>query len=279
MLRFLAMSVITFSTDFGAKDFLFSQIRGIISSSDLSIKIVENTHCIEPFNNLEAAYVVKNTYHYFPKNSIHIISVGVQSYERYLLAYIRGHYFITADNGILSLVFDDEENAVYYSIKNEDLGHTVIFPTRDYFIQVAIEIAKGTSIEYLGEKVFDIKKINNLQPTIKGNLMNGIVTYIDSYGNAVTNIKKEFLLEWLAESKYSIFVRNDIFNKIHSSYSGIVTHIEKDSKFHGKGLVLFNSAGYLEIAVYKSNSNTFGSANTLYNLSYGNSIMIEKENG
>ena len=111
------MNVITITSDFGAKDFFFSQIKGMFCSIDNSPSLVEISHEIEPFNLIEAAYVVRNTYHYYPKGTIHIVSVGVQSYERYVVAKINDHYFISADNGVLALIFSDLSNVSFYEIK------------------------------------------------------------------------------------------------------------------------------------------------------------------
>jgi S-adenosylmethionine hydrolase len=43
----------------------------------------------------------------------------------------------------------------------------------------------------------------------------------------------------------------------------------------GSKLALFNSAGYLEIAIYRSNLNTVGGASTLLGLGYRDTITIE----
>ena len=40
-------------------------------------------------------------------------------------------------------------------------------------------------------------------------------------------------------------------------------------------LTLFNSAGFLEIAVYRSNLNTVGGASTLLGLAYRDPIIID----
>ena len=42
----------------------------------------------------------------------------------------------------------------------------------------------------------------------------------------------------------------------------------------GKGLVVFNSSGYLEIAVYKSNCNTVGGASTLMGLKSMDTVTV-----
>ena len=46
-------------------------------------------------------------------------------------------------------------------------------------------------------------------------------------------------------------------------------------QFDGNRLALFNSAGYLEIAIYRSNLKTVGGASTLLGLDYRDTITIE----
>ena len=43
----------------------------------------------------------------------------------------------------------------------------------------------------------------------------------------------------------------------------------------GKKLALFNSAGYIELAIYKSNPSTVGSASTLFGLEHRDTITIK----
>ena len=93
----------------------------------------------------------------------------------------------------------------------------------------------------------------------------GNVIYIDNYGNVVTNIKRSFFETLQKGRQYEVSARNYKFKTIHSKYSDIVDFtLPEDKRFdEGRGLVVFNSSNYLEIAVYKSNSSTVGSATTL----------------
>jgi S-adenosylmethionine hydrolase len=56
---------------------------------------------------LQTAYIIKNAYLNFPKESIHIISVDSFFHKdrKNILVKADGHYFISADNGLLSLFF------------------------------------------------------------------------------------------------------------------------------------------------------------------------------
>lgn len=59
-------------------------------------------------------------------------------------------------------------------------------------------------------------------------------------------------------------------------YSDVVNFDTPEDKRYdeGKGLVVFNSSGYLEIAVYRSNPTTVGSASTLMGLSMRDTVTV-----
>ena len=46
-------------------------------------------------------------------------------------------------------------------------------------------------------------------------------------------------------------------------------------QFDGEKLALFNSAGFLEISIYRSNLDTVGGASTLLGLEYRDQIIID----
>jgi S-adenosylmethionine hydrolase len=104
----------------------------------------------------------------------------------------------------------------------------------------------------------------------------GSVIYIDNYGNVVTNIKRAFFENIQKGRTFEISARNHKFKTIFKRYSDIVNFEIPEDKRHdeGRGLVVFNSGGFLEIAVYKSNSATVGSASTLMGLDLMDAISV-----
>ncbi len=61
-----------------------------------------------------------------------------------------------------------------------------------------------------------------------------------------------------------------------NKYNEILEDGRSNSReYDGSRLALFNSAGYLEIAVYRSNLKTVGGASTLLGLDYRDTISIE----
>jgi S-adenosylmethionine hydrolase len=100
------MALITLTTDFGNKDHFIGSVKGVIYSEIPEAKIVEISNEISPFNIAEGAYIIENAYKNFPKGSIHILGVDSEKTpeKKHLVIILDDHYFICADNGIMSLV-------------------------------------------------------------------------------------------------------------------------------------------------------------------------------
>ncbi len=130
----------------------------------------------------------------------------------------------------------------------------------------------------IGKVINTIKPIKNLIPFVNDdqNQIIGSVIYIDNYGNVVTNIKRKFFETVQKTRAYEVSARNHKFDKIHNKYSDIINFDIEESKrnIEGKGLVVFNSSGYLEIAVYKSNCTTVGGASTLMGLKTMDTVTV-----
>ena len=111
----------------------------------------------------------------------------------------------------------------------------------------------------------------------KNNEIVGNVIYIDNYENVVTNISKTVFKKFGKSRSYIINARNYKFNTIVNSYSqSIKFEIDKNvRKEEGKKIVIFNKAGFLELAIYKSNPSVTGGASSLFGLKYGDIISIK----
>ena len=273
------MSIITLTTDFGNKDYAVGAVKAALISAISPLQIVDISHEISPYNLTECSYILKNAYLVFPKGSIHII--GVESEQnpenRHLAMRYNDHYFIGADNGIMALLLDQHrpEKVVEINIHNNVVTS---FPVLDVFVNVAAHIARQGQLEVIGKPIAAIKEIKELQPVIntEKNQILGAVIYIDNYGNVVTNITQKLFDEVGMSRNFIIFARNEKFRQVYTTYSEAIDFTIPVGKraADGKKLALFNAAGHLEIAVYKSNPNTVGGANTLFGLSYRDPITV-----
>ena len=152
------------------------------------------------------------------------------------------------------------------------------FPVLDVFVKVACHVARGGTLEVVGKIIEQIKPIKNLIPFVNEDQTQiiGSIIYIDNYGNVITNIKRSFFETIQKGRDYVISARNNKFKTIHNKYSDIVDFKTPAEKRHdeGRGLVVYNSANYIEIAVYKSNPETVGSASTLMGLKLMDTITV-----
>ena len=273
------MAIITLTTDFGEKDHFAGAIKGAIYSESENLKIVDISHSVQPFNILEAAYIIQNAYNSFPKGSIHIIGIDseLNKENKHIAVKLDDHYFICANNGIMSMICAEiaAEKIVEINIHDKIITN---FPTLDVFAKVACHIARGGTLEVIGKVIDHIKPIKNMLPFVNDekNQIIGNVIYIDNYGNVVTNIRRKFFESVQKGRDYEISARNYKFKEINKNYSDIVNFdipVENRND-EGKGLVLFNSSNYLEIAIYKSDNSTVGSASTLMGLQMRDTVTV-----
>lgn len=273
------MAIITLTTDFGEKDHFAGAIKGAIYSGLDDVKIVDISHSVSPFNISEAAYIILNAYSSFPKGTIHIIGIDseLSPENKHIAIKLDDHYFICANNGIMSMICAEITPSKIVEINIHDKVESN-FPVLDIFVKVACHIARGGTLEVIGKVINSIKPIKNLNPFVNDdqNQIIGSVIYVDNYGNVVTNIRRKFFESIQKGRVFEVSARNTKFRTIHKKYSDFIDFRIEESKRHdeGKGLVVFNSSEYLEIAVYKSNNTTVGSASTLMGLKSQDTVTV-----
>src|SRR5690606_22443686 len=100
------MSIITLTTDYGLKDHFVASVKGRILSAMPQAQIVDISHCIDFYNIANASYVVSGAYPNFPSGSLHMVTVEATLTDQasFLPTTFNGHYFLTADNGTISLL-------------------------------------------------------------------------------------------------------------------------------------------------------------------------------
>ena len=273
------MAIITLTTDFGEKDHFAGAVKGAIYSELEEVKIVDISHCVSPFHIMEAAYIIQNAYSSFPAGTIHIIGIDseLNPENKHIAVLLDGHYFICANNGIISMLANEIKPQKIVEINIHDRIITN-FPVLDVFVKVACHIARGGTLEVIGKQVDALKELRGIRPTInqEANQIMGSVIYIDNYGNVITNITKSKFEEIAKGRSFKITARTANFTTIHSHYSDAInfdTPIGKRDE-DGKKIALWNSSNYLELSIYKSNPATVGSAKSLFGLQYRDTITI-----
>ncbi|MCH2084938.1 MAG: SAM-dependent chlorinase/fluorinase [Saprospiraceae bacterium] len=253
------MPIVTITSDFGWHDFYLPILKGAILTKNDQIKLVDITHDIEPYDIVQAAYIFKNTWHHFPKGSIHLISVNdyYQKDCRYLACEYGEHFFIAPDNGLFSLIFENTIPAMFeLSLPKGD--H---FPIVSAYANAIGKLSNALPMNEIGSSTKEKLERITLRPVISPHQIRGSVIHIDRYGNVITNITKTLFEEIQNNRKFKIFFkRHDPIKHLSSHYHDVGI---------GELLCLFNHAQQLEIAV------NMGEASTLFGLQVEDTIQID----
>lgn len=271
------MPLITITSDFGNKDYRVPVIKGKILSLNTDAQLVDITHEINAYNLIEASYIVRNSYKSFPTGSIHIIAVDsfYHKERRCILYEADGHYFLAADNGVLSLIFFDIKPKNIYEItfKNR-FEEDDKFTTVDVFAETAAHLQKGGLPEVLGRILETPRELSFPRPTFSSDKIVGEFMYIDNFGNVISNITKDFFnAKMLNYDFFTIQFRNQALTNIYNRRTGVVSDWENEMQFVGKAAAIFNEFDLLELTIYKGNIHN--GAKSLFGLDIGDKIFIE----
>lgn len=271
------MSIITLTTDYGTKDHYVGALKGKLLSQDEAAKIVDVSHEVDPFNISEASYIIGSVYNSFPKGTVHVIAVDVELSENNLHIAMEwnGHFFITADNGILSILIEKIKPQKIVTINIHDR----LLPDAtdmDVLLTVALHLSKGGSMSVIGKDIKTLKEVTELQPVLSndGNALKGYIVYIDRFGNAVTNITKKMFLEVAKSRPYEVHFKSKKIKSIFAKYSDLEAIDKRPlSTISGNAVAIFNEAGFLEIGLYKSNPKV-ATAASLLGIEYRDAVSI-----
>jgi len=255
--------IITLLTDF--KDLYPASMKGVILGIDPAANIIDISHSVPRHDVHAGAFMLMACARYFPSGTVHIAvvdpGVGTKRRAIAIIAVSKDHsihYFIGPDNGILIPAARSVGEFEVYEIKNKKFYNEDISPTfhgRDIFAPVGAHISRGIEICNLGKRIYDhtdldFGKIKKMEHSIEG-----IVLFIDEFGNIITNIPSDAIDLTLGEIM-------QIKNK--------KVQLQRSYGFckEGEPLILIGSHGYLEIAVNQGNAANF------FNIKPGDEIFI-----
>lgn len=279
------MSIITLTTDYGLKDHFVGALKGKILSEYADAVIVDISHDVDRFNTTQASYIIGASYKSFPKGTVHLIGVDAElnKENQHIAIQWNDHYFICADNGTLSMLTQKIVPQKMVAINIHD-RLPVDATDLDVFVTVACHIAKGGLLNVIGKEITSLKQATELKPVVSAdkNSIKGYVIYIDHFGNAVTNISKQLFLDHAKGRPYEIPMmqrqnqkKSSPIKNIWAKYSDIANAGKYGIKnYEGDKLAIFNEAGFLEVAIFRSNPSNVGSAYSLLGLNYHDVIMI-----
>ena len=198
--------VITLTTDFGRDDPFVGVMKGVILTINPRATIIDLTHGIAPHDIREAAFTIGMNYNYFPERTIHVVIVdpGVGSKRRPILVVTDRHFFIGPDNGVFSVIYEKEKaslQVIHITADHHFLKEkSPTFQGRDVFAPVAARLSGGMDVRNFGQRISDYKTLDLPMPNLEKNVLNGEIIHIDTFGNAMTNIRQEEIDELMKQN-------------------------------------------------------------------------------
>ncbi len=263
---------ITLTTDFGLSDPWVGAMKGVILSINPDVSVVDISHGINPQNISEAGFVLSLACPYFDEGTVHVAVVdpGVGGKRRAILIETYRYFFIGPDNGIFSFVLDGRnsgelgevrrvielENKEFYR-KGQKGTTSSTFHGRDIFAPVAAHVALGVDPAQMGCVINNPIILDTPQPTVTDDTLTGIVLYIDSFGNLITNISEALLDDLMNNAALGK-------NLPEFKVKGVVTrglrrnYIQDETRDRGEDgsvpFALVGSGGNIEFALYRASA-------------------------
>jgi len=241
------MPLLTLTSDTGNQDYLVGAIKARLLRINPGFQLVDISHNITPFNYPQAAYVCRSAIKNFPEFTFHIILVNLfeKKPEHLLLAFHNNQYLLCADNGLLTMILDGKPDMVIgIPLEKNEIKNTLYLT--DVLGKTINQIVNGESIQDIGLPDISYIEKNPLRPAIGEDWIDGQIIFIDNFENVVVNITHEDFEKQRKGRHFKIsFKRDEVIEKISESYADV---------HEGEKLALFNSAGFLEIAINKGNA-------------------------
>ena len=254
------MSIITITSDFGNKDHYLAVMKGLLFSQIENVNIVDISNEIGKFNIPQAAFVLKHAYKSFPQNTVHLVMVGVYSTETdFLIVKSRDQYFIGLDNGLFSLVFENEPIFAYRLTINAP-PELLAFPESEIMTKATAHLLRGGIPEVIAEPIQQLRPMLGYTPIVTQDLIRATAIHIDSYGNVITNVSLSLLSQNRRDRGIEISFRisRERIKVIHRQYSDV---------HEGEVVAVINSAGLLEIAINQGDASSLLGINLYENIS------------
>ncbi|MBL0130066.1 MAG: SAM-dependent chlorinase/fluorinase [Chitinophagaceae bacterium] len=241
------MPLLTLTSDIGSPDYLVGAVKAQLLHINPEFRIVDISHNIPPFNYPQAAYVCRGAIRNFPDFSYHLILVNMfeKKPEQVLLAFHNNQYLICSDNGLLTMILEETPEIIIGIPLEKTAAKNTTYIT-SVMGKVVNQLVNGESIKNIGSSDITYLEKRHLRPILENNSIEGQIIFIDSFENVIVNITHEqFEEQRKGRSFRIIFKRDEMIDSISESYADVS---------EGEKLALFNSAGYLEIAINKGNA-------------------------
>lgn len=242
-------SIITLTTDFGLQDYYVGALKGVMLNIAPDIRLVDISHEIPPQDIMAGAWVMQNSAPLYPDHTVHLVVVdpGVGTKRKPIALKIKDHYFVGPDNGIFSLLTQNNPFQAVH-LTNPDYWQPTqsnTFHGRDIFAPVAAHLSTGVRLNDLGEPLDELETYRWASPIADQDGLEGWIVHIDKFGNLVTNLDAALIDETIGDSDIKIYVGNTILTEIVTTFNNAVG---------GEPVAYIGSSGKLEVAVNKGDA-------------------------
>lgn len=267
----IANNAMVIQTDFGLKDGAVSEMQGIAFTIDHNIKIYNLTHEIPTYNIWEASYRLYQAAPYWPKGTVFVsvVDPGVGTNRKSVVLLTKsGQYFVTPDNGTLTLVasslgIDTVREIDETTNRRTGSEKSYTFHGRDVYAYTAAKLAtEKITFEQVGKKLpQQVVKIAYQKPILVDGVLKGNIPVLDiQYGNLWSNIDNNLFKKLnpkLGET-FCITIKDD--DKVQYSgkapYANTFGYVNK-----GEPLVYLNSLMNVSVAL---NMDSFSQKNQVF---------------
>ncbi|MDR2584885.1 MAG: SAM-dependent chlorinase/fluorinase [Prevotellaceae bacterium] len=237
------MPIVTITSDWSQHDYYAGSLKGAILARCQGVEIVDLSHQIRSFDVVQSIFIVRHSFGHFPSGTIHLLAVQSEPTPLTPMVIVQAQeqYFVGINDGRFSLLFDETPETVLAlpnPTETQTFAAMKLFPQAvAMIVENRIEAESIPSLlvtETASKAAYDSSEII------------GRVVYVDSYGNAITNIPQTLFNRVSQGRPFEVFVRGPSakLNQIAAFYDQVAT---------GEMVAIFNTIGFLEIALNKAN--------------------------
>jgi S-adenosylmethionine hydrolase len=259
-------------SDFGTANGYAAIMRGVVLSYDPTLRVYDAAHDIRQFSITSAAYVLFTVITAFPPETVFVCVVdpGVGGTRREVIAAVDRRFVIAPDNGLLTLCAATAAEFLPMRARDEVLDelsrakppNSNTFDGRDLFSPLGARLAAHGLEAVAGETCDPIER-DELRPVpafpdARRAHVAAQVIHVDSFGNAITNVRLPGELGRPAP----------LGRARCNGQEYPVCHAFSD-RAPGDPLAYWGSFGFLELAV------STGSAHDAYGLDIGMPVTLD----
>ena len=184
------MPIVTLTTDFGTTDHYVAAMKAAVLRQCPSATLVDVTHAVPRQDVTAGAFPLERAVAAFPTGTVHlaVVDPGVGTDRRLLVATVNGQAIVCPDNGLITWAWRRHPGGTATELTWRPATQSATFHGRDVMAPVAGRLAAGERVDGspITPLLLDALRASN-SPTA------GVVIYVDTYGNATTNLPADRL--------------------------------------------------------------------------------------